>query len=69
MVSSDECGGICNTIDDPSSRICVPNKADDENLNVFNMIKEKNESKSLIKYISCQSRCNFDERECNSKQK
>ena len=37
MVSLDRRNGSCNTLDDLSSRICVPNK-EDVNSNVFNMI-------------------------------
>ena len=33
------------------------------------MIKGINESKTLVKQISCECRCEFDGRKCNSKQK
>ena len=46
----------------------VPNKKVDVNLKVFDMIKGINESKTLIEHISCEFRCEFDARECNSKQ-
>ena len=45
MVSLDICNVICNTLVDSSSRICVANKTEDVNLNVFNMITRVNESK------------------------
>ena len=35
------------------------------NLNVFNMIAAINEYKTLIKHISCSSRCKFDGKKCN----
>ena len=38
MVSLDRCNKICNALEDPSGRICVPNKTEDVNLNVFNKI-------------------------------
>ena len=47
MVSLDRCSGSCNTLDDPSGRICVQNKIENVNSNVVNMIARKNESKSL----------------------
>ena len=34
-----------NKIDDPSGKICVPNKTEDVILKAFNMIKGINESK------------------------
>ena len=35
MVTLDRCNANCNTFDDPSNKICVPNKTEDINLNVF----------------------------------
>ena len=42
---------------------------EDVKLKVFNKIKEINESRTLAKYISCECRCEFDGRKCNSRQK
>ena len=47
------CNGSCNTMEDPFGRICIPNKIEDMNLKVFNIIKGINESKTPIKHISC----------------
>ena len=33
------------------------------------MITELHESKTLTKHISCESKCKFDDRKCNSNQK
>ena len=41
----------------------------DFNLSVFNMITGINESKTLTKHISCECKCKFDGRKCNSNQK
>ena len=35
---------------------------------MFNMITGINESKTLTKHISCECKCKFDERKCNSDQ-
>ena len=43
--------GSCNTLNDLSNKVCVPNKTEDLNLSVFNMIIGINESKTLTKYI------------------
>ena len=64
----DSCAGTCNTPNDLSSKVCVPNKTEDLNIQVFNMITGKNESK-LTKSISNECKCKFDERKCNSNQK
>ena len=62
------CVGICNTLNDLSNKVCVANKTEDLNLNVFNLITEINESKALTKHISCECKGGFDERKCNSDQ-
>ena len=43
MVNLDICNGSCNSLDDPSDKICVPNKAEDVHLSVFNVITRINE--------------------------
>ena len=67
-VKLDRCVGSCNTLNDLSNKICLPNKTEDLNLNVFNMITEINESKTLTKHTSFECKCRFDGRKCNSDQ-
>ena len=43
VVKLDRCVGSCNTLNDLSNNVCAPNKPEDLNIHVFNMIKEKNE--------------------------
>ena len=45
-VKFDRCNGSCNTHDNLYREICVPNKTEDVNLSVFNMITRVNESKT-----------------------
>ena len=58
-----------NTLNDLSIKVCVPNKTEDLNIHVINMITGVNESKILTKHVSCQCKCKFDGRKCNSNQK
>ena len=44
-----KCVGSCNTLNDLSNRVCVPNKTEDLNLSVVNMITGINELKTSIK--------------------
>ena len=67
-VKLDRSSGSCNTLNDSSKKACIPNKTEDLNLSVFNIITGKNESKTLIKHISCKCKCKFDGRSCNSDQ-
>ena len=52
MVHLDRYEGICNVLDDLSSKICVLNKTEDVNLNVFNMRTRINKWKTVTKHIS-----------------
>ena len=57
MVNLDRCNRSCNTFDDTSGKMCVPNKTENVNMNVFKMITVINESKTLAKHISCNCKC------------
>ena len=50
------------------NKVCVSSKAEDLRLSVFNMILEINSPKTLTKHISCDCKCKFDGRKCNSGQ-
>ena len=68
-VKLDRCvGSYNNTLNDLSSKVCVSNKTEDLNLNVFDMITGINESKTLTKDATCEYKCKFDGRKCNSNQ-
>ena len=43
--------GSCNALNDLSNKVCIPNKTEDLNLSLFNMIKGINESKTLAKHM------------------
>ena len=68
-VNLDRFIGSSNTLNDLYNRICVPNKTDNVNLNVFNLITGIVESKTLTKHISCRCKCKSDGRKCNLNQK
>ena len=55
-------------VEDPSGKICDPNKMEDVNLKVFIMIKGINESKTFTKNVSCECRCEYDGGKCNLRQ-
>ena len=54
-VKLDKCVGSCNTLNDLSNTLCIPNKAKDLNLSVFNMITGINESKNFTDRKKCNS--------------
>ena len=69
MVSLNRCYGSSNTLDDVSSRICIPNKTDKVNLYILNIITRINESITLTKHILCNCKCKFDRSKFNTYQK
>ena len=50
-VKLDRCVGVCCTLNDWSKKVCVPNKTEDLDLGVFNMITGINEAKAYIMWI------------------
>ena len=67
-VKLDRCVGSCNTLNDLFNKVCVPSKTEDLNLSVFIMVSRINELKTITKQISCECKCRFDGRKCNSDQ-
>ena len=65
-VKLDRCVVSCNTLNFLPSKVCVPNKTEDLNLSVFNIITGIKELRTLTKHISCECKCKFDGRKCNS---
>ena len=67
-IKLDRCDESCNTINDLSNKLYVPNKTEILNLSVFTMITGMHESKRLTKHISCECKYKFDETNCKSNQ-
>ena len=67
-VKLDRYARSCNTLNGLSNKVCVPNKTENLNLSVFNMITGINKSKTLTKQISCECNCKLERRKCNSDQ-
>ena len=67
-VKLDRCVESYKTLNDLSSKVCVPNKSEDLNLSVFNMITVINELKTLTKSTLCEYKCKFDGKKSNSDQ-
>ena len=65
VVILDRCVSSCNTLNDLSNKVYVPNKREYLNLSMFNMITGMNESKKLTKHKSCKCKCKFDGRKCS----
>ena len=51
LVKINRCNGSCNTFNDFSNCICIPNKTGNLNLYLFNMTTRINKSKTTKKYF------------------
>ena len=69
LISLDRFNGTCSTDEDLLVEICVLNKTKAINSEVFIIATRINESKALLKHISCNCKCKFDNTECNWNQK
>ena len=67
-VKLDRYVGSCNTLNDLSNNVCVPNKTEHLNLSVFNMITGMSGSKALTRHLSCKCKWRSDGRKFNSNQ-
>ena len=57
----DRCVWSCNTLNDLYDKASVPNKTEDLNRSVFNIITRITAWKTLTKNISCEYKFKFDE--------
>ena len=69
MISLGKFSGSCNAASDLSSKIYVPSKTKKANVKITNIIENRNEAKTLVKHISCDCKCKFDSKTCNSNKK
>ena len=60
--------GSCNTLDNPMSRICVPNIIKNVNIKVYNFLMRLNETRNVLWHESCKCVCKLNSSVCNSKQ-
>ena len=67
-VKLDRWAGSYNTLNGLSNNVCVPNKTGDLHLSMFNIITGTNETKTLTNHISCEYKCKFAGKKCNSNQ-
>ena len=68
-VKTSECSGNCNNINDPYTKICVPDVVKDLNVKVFNIMSRTNETKHIKWHETCKCECRLDAIVCNNKQR
>ena len=61
--------GSCNNINDPYAKICVANIVKNINLEVFNLISRKNETRYINLHETCKWKYRLDASVCDNKQR
>ena len=63
-----KCSGICNTLDNPMSKICVPKIIKNVNMQVYNILMRLNDSRNVLWHESCKCVCKSNSSVCNNEQ-
>ena len=59
-IKTSKCGGSCNNINDPYSKICVPDVIKDLNVKVFNLMSRTYETRHIKWHETCKCKCRLD---------
>ena len=68
-IKVNRCNVDCNNINNPYSRVCVPNVIKNITAKVFDLVSWKNKTKQIKWHESCKCVCRLDPIVCNNKQK
>ena len=63
-----KCSGSCNTLDNPMTKMCVPNVIKRVNMQVYNFLIRLNETRNVLWHESCKCMCKLNSSVCNNKQ-
>ena len=68
-ITINRCKGSCNTINDPYSKLCVPDTFKNINVKVFNIKSRTNETRHIEGHKTWKCKCRLDASVCNNKQR
>ena len=63
-----KCSGSCNTFNNPTTKLCVPNVIKRVNMQVYNFLMMLNETRNVLWHESCKCVCKLNSSICNYKQ-
>ena len=63
-----KCSGSCDTLDNPMSKICVPNVIKRVNMQVYNFLMRLNQTRNVLWHESRNCVCKLNSSVCNNKQ-
>ena len=66
-INTNKCSGICNNINDPYTRICIPDTVKNLNVKVFNLMSLTDETRHIKWHELCKCICRLHGIICNSK--
>ena len=68
-ITINKCKGTCNTINDPYSKLCVPDIIKTINVKVFNLMSRINETRQIEWHKTCKCKFRLDASVCNNKKR
>ena len=68
-IKTSKCSGSCNNINDPYTKMRVPDTARDLNVKLFNLMSRTNETRHIKWHETCKCKCRLDAGVCNNKQR
>ena len=68
-IEVNKCSGSCNNINDPYSKLCVPDVVKNINVKVFNLMSRTNETRPIEWHKTCKCKCRLDASVCSNKDK
>ena len=68
-IKTRKCGGSCNNINDPYTKMCVPDVAKNLNIKVFNLMSKTNETRHKEQHETCKCEFRLDASIGNNKQR
>ena len=65
-IKVNRCSGSCNNINDPYSKLCVPDVVKNTNVKVFNLMSRTKETRHIKWHKTCKRKCRLDASVCNN---
>ena len=67
-IKVNKCSGNCNNINNPYTKVCIPDVVKKINVKVFNLMSRINETRLILWQETCKCVCRLSVAVCNSKQ-
>ena len=68
-IKTSKCSGSCNNINNPCTKLCVPDVVKNLNVKVFNLVSGANETKRIEWQETCKCKYRFSSSVCINKQR